>query len=204
MFSTAGMARISARHPWRVIAAWTVLIVVAIAIAVTSLGDAFTSKSDFTNRPESTVGADLLKARMYGGQDQPLSEIVIVHADGATVDDPAFQATVEQTAAALQAMPQIVAGTFTYYDTVAAGAPDDAGLVSADRHSTLIGVTLAGDLDQAKTHVEEYLAAIEQQQVDGYQIVTVGDITVDDEFSRLAEEDLATARASDSPPPCSC
>ena len=40
MFSTAGMARISARHPWRVIAAWTVLIVVAIAIAVTSLGDA--------------------------------------------------------------------------------------------------------------------------------------------------------------------
>ena len=132
---------------------------------------------------------------MYGGQDQPLSEIVIIHADGATVDDPAFQATVEQTAAALQAMPQIVAGTFTYYDTVAAGAPDDAGLVSADRHSTLIGVTLAGDLDQAKTHVEEYLAAIEQQQVDGYQIVTVGDITVDDEFSRLAEENLATGES---------
>ncbi|MCC6790545.1 MAG: MMPL family transporter [Thermomicrobiales bacterium] len=190
MFSTAGLARISARRPLTVVIAWVLLLIASIGIATTSLGEAFSTGSNFIGDPESKRGAELIKERLYGGQDQPLSEIVIVRSETSTVDDPAFQAVVERTAAELRAMPEIVAGVFTYYDSVAAGTPDDNGLVSADRRSTLLAVTLAGDLDQATEHVAEYAAAVERQQVEGFQVLTVGDITVDEEFNHLAEEDL--------------
>jgi RND superfamily putative drug exporter len=190
MFSTAGLARISARRPWFVVFGWIVLLILSLGIAATSLGDAFTSGSDFTGDPESARGADLIKARMYGGQDQPPSEIVIVRSETSTVDAAAFQQVVERTASDLRALPEIVAGVITYYDTVAAGTPDDTGLVSPDRKSTLLSVILVGDLDQASEHVADYTAAIDGLQTDGFQIVTVGDITVDDEFNRLSEEDL--------------
>src|SRR5688572_21303497 len=136
MFSTAGLARISARRPWIVVALWVLLLVFA-GVAATGLGDAFTTESNFTNSPESVQAADLLEARLRDGADPALTETVIVHSETMTVDDPAFRQVVEQTAAELRTIPEVVSLVTTYYDAVAAGAPDAAGLVSADRNSTL-------------------------------------------------------------------
>ena len=61
LFSTAGLARISARRPWLVVAAWVVLLVLA-GVAATGLGDAFTTEANFTNKPESVRADDLLDA----------------------------------------------------------------------------------------------------------------------------------------------
>ena len=61
MFSTAGLARVSARRPWFVVAVWVVLLVLA-GVAATGLGDAFTTEADFTNQPESVRADDLLEA----------------------------------------------------------------------------------------------------------------------------------------------
>jgi RND superfamily putative drug exporter len=188
MFSTAGLARFSARRPWTVVFAWMLLLVIAIGVASTSLE--FTNDSTFTGDPESLRAAELVKERLYGGADDPLSETVIVRSENLTVDDPAYRQVVERTANELRAMPQIVAGVYTYYDSVAASTPDDLGLVSADRHSTLLAVTLVGDIDQASEHVEEYNAAIERQQTEGFQVLTVGSLTVGEAFNRQAEEDL--------------
>src|SRR5262249_19845447 len=107
-----------------------------------------------------------------------------------TVDDPAFRQVVAQTAAGLRALPAIVAGVTTYDEAVAAGAPEAAGLVSADRHTTLIPVTLVGDVDGAAKHVDEYKGAVDAQNRPGFRVLTVGDISVGDEFNRLAESDL--------------
>ena len=189
MLSTAGLARVSARHPWFVVAIWCVLLVLA-GVAATGLGDALTTEGDFTNRPESVRADDLLTERLRGGADQPVTETVIVHSDTATIDDPAFQQVVTQTAANLRALPAIVADATTYYDAAAAGAPDATGLVSADRHTTLIPVTLVGDIDAASTHVEDYLAAVAAQNREGIRVLTVGDISVGYEFNKLAESDL--------------
>jgi RND superfamily putative drug exporter len=189
MFSTAGLARISSRHPWSIIGIWLVILVLA-GISATGLGKALTTEGDFTNRPESVRGEDLLKERLRGGQDQPVSETVIVRSETATVDDPAFQHVVAQTAAALRAAPDLVANVTTYDEAVAAGAPDAAGLVSADRHTELIPVTLVGDLDTAADNADAYLNVVSAQKRDGYQILTVGDISVGERFTRLAESDL--------------
>ena len=113
MFSTAGLARISARHPWYIVAIWIGLIILAVG-AATGLGDALTTEGDFTNQPESVRADDLLKERMRGGQDQPVTETVIVRSESVTVDDPAFQQVVAQTAAGLRAIPEIVANVTTY------------------------------------------------------------------------------------------
>jgi RND superfamily putative drug exporter len=189
MLSTAGLARASARHPWRVVAAW-ILVLVLAGVAASGLGDALTYQGTFTNRPESVRADDLLKHRLRGGQDRPVTETVIVRSDTATVADPAFRQVVAQTAAALRALPAIVAGVTTYDEAVAAGAPDAAGLVSADRHTALIPVTLVGKVDDAAKHVDKYKAAVAAQNRPGFRVLTVGDISVGDEFNRLAESDL--------------
>jgi RND superfamily putative drug exporter len=188
-FSTAGLARISARRPWFVVAAWVVLLVLA-GVAATGLGDAFTTEGDFTGRPESVRADDLLEQRLREGQDSAVTETVIVRSETITVDDPAFRRVVERTAADLRALPDAVAGVTTYYDLAAAGAPEAAGLVSADRRTTLVPVTLVGDFDEASEHAAAYLDVVGRQGGDGITVLTVGDVTVDEEFTRLAAEDL--------------
>src|SRR4051794_20953180 len=98
MVSTADLARVCARRPWRVLVLWLVLLILA-GVAGTGLSDAFTEQGDFTNKPESVRGDDLLKARMRGGADEAVTETVIVHSDNSTIDDPAFRQVVDRTAA---------------------------------------------------------------------------------------------------------
>ncbi len=189
MFSPAGLARVCARHPWRVLALWLIVLVFAF-VAASGLGDALSADGTFTNNPESVRADDLLKDRMRGGQDHPVTETVIIHSDRATIDDPAFQQVVHQTVADLRAMPEVVTSAVSYFDAQAAGSPDAASLVSADGHSALVAVTLAGKLDEVSEHVDEYLAAIETQGADGIEVMTIGDLSTSEEFNQLAESDL--------------
>ncbi len=189
--STAGLAGICARHPWRTFVVWIVILALAV-VAASGLGDALTFEGSFTSRPESVRGDDLLTERLRGGEDEALIETVIVHSDtvNVTVDDVAFQEIVERTAADLRAMPEIVADVTTYYDVEAARAPTAAGLVSADRRTMLLPVTLVGDVDEAAAHAQAYRDAVRAQSGGAFEVLTVGDISVGEEFSRLGEEDL--------------
>jgi RND superfamily putative drug exporter len=187
--STAGLAGASARHPWRTLVLWLVILALAV-VAGSGLGDTFTNAGSFTNRPESVRADDLLTDRMRGGQDHPVTETVIVHADMATVDDAGFQDAVERVATDLRALPEIVAEVTTWYEAEAAGSPAAAQLLSADRHTALIPVTLVGDIDDAADNAEEYLAAIDALGQEGIEVSTVGDISIGYEFNTLAEEDL--------------
>lgn len=153
-FSPAGLARISARRPWAVVGLWIGMLALAGLIAATSLGDVLTTEITFTNEQESLAGFDLLDERMESSQ--AIGETVVLQSDSLTVDDPAFAAAVAQVAANLRAMPEFVAGLVTFAEAEAAGAPEAAGLVSADRHATLIPVTLVGSLDEATAHYDAY------------------------------------------------
>jgi RND superfamily putative drug exporter len=188
LFSTAGLARISARRPWIVVSAWVVLLVLA-GVASTGLGDAFSTEGNFTGKPESVRADDLLAQRLRGGQGDPLTETILIRSETLTVDDAAFRAVVERTAADLRALPDAFAPVTTYYDAVAAGDPAAAGLVSADRGTTLIPVTFAHGFD-VDAYAEEYLAAVAAESREGIRVVTVGDLSADHEFTTLAEEDL--------------
>jgi RND superfamily putative drug exporter len=183
--STAGLAGICARHPWRTVAAWIVVLALAM-VAATGLGDALTFEGSFTNRPESVRADDLLTQRMRGGEDEALTETVIVHSDTVTVDDVAFQEVVERTAADLRAASHIVAEVASPYEAGDAAS----GRISEDRHTMLLPVTLVGDVDTAADHAEEYREIVRGESGGAFEILTVGDISVGEEFSRLGESDL--------------
>ncbi len=185
-FSTAGLARISARRPWHVVACWLLLLVLA-GVAATGLGDAFTTQSDFTNNPESVRAGDMLNQRMRDGDGEPVTETIVIRSEALTVDDAAFRQVVERTVASLRAEPGLFGPTMTYYDAAATGDLTAARLVSADRHTTLIPVTFISD---ASVYTDEYLAGVTAQSREGIKVLTVGDLSVDEAFNQAAEEDL--------------
>ncbi|HET7034390.1 MAG TPA: ISAs1 family transposase [Thermomicrobiaceae bacterium] len=190
LFSTSGLARACARHPWRVIASWVVVLLLAL-IAARGLSQALTSKVSFTGTPESREGALLLQSG-FGTSDR-LTETVVVHSDRLTVDDPAFQQVVQQTTAALRGMSDVVGSAVNLYEARAAGSPQAAALVSADRHTTLIPVTLSGDLNQLKPHADEYLRTVRTQGTNDVDVLTVGALSVYQVSNQAAEHDLRRA-----------
>ena len=187
--SPRNLARISARRPWWVLATWLILLVLAV-VASMGLGDAFTTESDLTSNPESVRAADLLDSRFFTDEEAHPSETIVVRAADMTVDDPAFTQVVVQLATALRAMPEMILEVVTYYDALAAGDPTGADLASADGQTTLLAVTFAGDYDAASLHTDDYLALIEAHAADGIEVFTVGDLSIDETFNQLAEEDL--------------
>jgi RND superfamily putative drug exporter len=184
LFSTGGLARASARHPWRVMSMWIVLIVFAV-VAAAGLGDVLTTENKFLNEPESVKGEELLEDRLRG--EKPVMETVVIRSTDATVDDAIFRSTVEQVTSDLRAMDGVVASATNYYET------DNAAFVSEDRHTTLLSVTLVGTLDDAQDHTDVYLDAIEEHNADGFEAYTAGDLSIDEASNHQAEKDLKKA-----------
>jgi len=186
LLSTRGLARTSALHPWRVVGAWVVMLVLAIAM-VAGIGLDLTTAAEFTNDPDSAKGAELLEDRLRG--EEPVTETIIIRATDATVSDAEYQAIVEQTTASLRAMDGVVASVTNYYET------DNAGLVSEDQRTTLLPVTLVGTLDDAEKHATEYIDTVNAGRTTGFEIYTVGDVSITEAFNTISEEDLQRAEA---------
>ena len=63
--------------------------------------------------------------------------------------------------------------------------------MSADRHSTIISVVMTGDLDTATDNVPAFRAALANHAQAGFDVVTVGDASMNEELTKISEEDLA-------------
>src|SRR5687768_14801994 len=147
-FSISGLAVQSARRPWYVVGAWIVTLLLAVGV-LAALGDSTTTEFAFLDNPESAQGSDLLVDSGLRSED-PITETVIVRSDTGTVDDAAVRAVVEGTTAELRALSGVVIPeSVTNYYEAEPGSAMAEGLVSEDRRTTLIPVTLAGTLDEA-------------------------------------------------------
>lgn len=178
------LARGSARRPWATLGVWIVLLVGAGFVMSQLLGDALTSDFDFTNEPEAVRARQLIEDRLRG--PETLSETYILLSQDLTVEEPAFQAKVEEIQSDLAALGgALVQGTFSYYDT------QDPSMVSADQRATLVTALLPDDIDRLTDHVEEFRAIAEEHTGDGFETLVLGDVTVNDDFNTIAEEDLA-------------
>jgi RND superfamily putative drug exporter len=180
--STGRLARYSAQRPWFVVGTWVLAIVVTMIGAIT-FGGGLTDDDEFIGKPESVRGEELLRERMPG--DQAESELVIVRSETLTVDDAVFRQTVEAIVADLRGMGGLVREAITYYDAADAGDDRAELLVSPDRHTTIVPITLRDD-DEAFLDRVDALAS----RTPGYEVLTVGDVSFDAEESKLVEEDL--------------
>ncbi|HMO52991.1 MAG TPA: MMPL family transporter [Tepidiformaceae bacterium] len=180
LFSPERLARRSAIHPWLTLGIWVALII----------GGVF-SASQLQLTPgweirgsDSEKSAHLLEDQILGRS--PASETIVIQSPTLTVDDPVFRAFVEDVTAQVAALTGAVSGATNYYQT------GMEGLVSEDRGTTLIPVTLAGDVVEATDTVKPLVKLLHSiDGTDGFIVVTAGDGSIWHDANEQFEKDLA-------------
>ncbi|HRA46783.1 MAG TPA: MMPL family transporter [Thermomicrobiales bacterium] len=182
--STTYLARTSAQHPWRTVAIWLGAFALAIALIVSLLGGALSTDATgtLTTNPESAQADHLMTERL--GESNTISEIVVVRSGALTVDDPTYQAFVERLTADLIGLGEsvVLSGT-NYFET------GDASLVSADRKTTLITITVpkesSASIKNVHTLIDTAVAG------SSFETLITGQATLDMEIEQTASKDLA-------------
>jgi len=186
--STQGFARRSTRRPWTTILIWVGVLVAALVLNATILEDGLTTEFAFMNNPDSKVGFDLLEERLRG--EAGTNEMVIFRSESLTVDDPAFREAVEALMEDLAALVPDVIRPETMYSYYQTGAES---LVSQDRHTTIVPLTMAGDFDDAGDNIEQVLeVARKHQDQREVRVLMTGQATVGQDFREVADEALRT------------
>ena len=112
--SPQSLAGSSARHPWRTLAAWVLLLV-----AITFLGNTFSGPTTgegagFTNDPDSQVGTDLIDEHFH--HTTYATETIVLHSERYTVDDAAFKQVADNIVASLDPWKGDIKTLTNYYD----------------------------------------------------------------------------------------
>jgi RND superfamily putative drug exporter len=184
--STESLARISARHPWPVIAGWVGLFVVAIVISGMLLADALTTDADVTTNPESKQARTLIEERLHG--PQRVNEVVIVESESATVDDSQVRSFVETLYDDVMALgADVVASGQNYYVT------NDPTLVSDDRRTTILSFAMAGTFEDAGDNIGKVLDVVDEADENAsFNVLIAGNASMGEDFEETAARDLQT------------
>jgi putative drug exporter of the RND superfamily len=188
--TTDRAARWCALHPRRVVGVWLVAVAASAVVAAVLLSGALTTQSTFTGTPESQRALDLIQQRL--GSKQPIRDVVIVQSATRTIGQPAFQRRVQSLRTQLARLgSSVVQVGPTYYQA------HDPSLVSKDRHSTLIPLTMPGSaVDEAHTRIAPVIALADAASGhDGFRVLVTGDATLSRDFTQLSESDLQTGEA---------
>ncbi len=189
--STGGLARASARRPWLVVGAWIALVIASVGIVSTGLSGVLTNEQKLTNNPESQRAIDVLATSGIPGREQlPVTEVFIVRSETMTVDDPRFKQFADTLLADARALDDHVASATSYFET---SAPT---LVSADKRTMLLPVTLRDGPGQAEAHFKPVHALIEARQGNpDFEVLTFGLASVNLQFKTTSEADLQTGES---------
>ncbi|MGD9713732.1 MAG: MMPL family transporter, partial [Thermomicrobiales bacterium] len=191
LLSTSGLARSSARRPWLVLAAWVSILILAI-VAQTIMPANITTNTSLLNNPESEQGWALLEEHGIR-EERRGTETLIVQSSTLTIDDVDFQATVERATDAFRAETELVDSVVNYYELSERDPQAASLLVSFDRKTTIIPVTLVGSLEDAADHGAQVLALTHtlQDAAPAFTVLAVGDGSMNEEVNALAESDIA-------------
>ena len=184
---TERLARSSATHPWRAVAVWLTIIVVAVLGMSSLLGSGLTSEMKQHGRqPDSTIAQRLIQDRMTG--PQKMSEFVIVRSAAHTAKDAAYRAYVTELAGEITGLGRgVVESVATYYQT------KDATLLSKDGRAMLIQVVMAGDLNTAIGNVDELHAVVTAGQGGDFTLQQTGTASLKQMGNELAKSDMEKA-----------
>ena len=170
----------------RLVLATGVLVVIAAAGFGFGVFDKL-QDGGFDDPASESAKATDLEQSAFGNREADL--VAIYSSDDMTVSDPAFERAVDDVVAGIPA--DAVTHVVTWYDT---GAPS---LVSADRHSTQVVVSLAGDTqDELSTSADEVRPKLESDQLTTH---IAGQYAVFDDVSTTVGEDIARAETISMP-----
>ncbi len=175
---TGRMARAAARHPWRTIGLWVLLVVVAFAAS----GAMNISSETGAAGTEATTARALIKERLHAAT--PPEEYLVVESQTATADDAAFSSFVDSLVSRLRALKEV--------DSVVSYRDGAKGLVSDDGHVVLIAATLTGAEQDAADTAKPLVGVVEAMDgQEGFRVTTVGFGSVEGEINTLLGETLA-------------
>jgi len=172
-----GIALACARHPWRTIVAWIVLVVLAVFAIATLLS--LTTDGNPTNDPQSQRAKDLLAASFPPTVGAAMTDIVVVRSDRYRVRTPQFDALVRSLARDIRSADGVDA-VRSYLSS-----PDPA-LVSRDRRAAMVQFSEASD--DGIDHVVSVVHRANDQP--GFDVSVTGQKTIDRDFNKLSESDL--------------
>jgi len=177
------LGRFNARHPWLVVAAWAVLLAAAIPLLLPiqsrlSQGG-FDVPGSASDRVHSAVTSD------FKG-DYNLTDLLVIHSDALTAQDPEMRAVIASLRAALATAPGVVAVGDPYTDA--------RRMVSPDGHTVTAVVGLSDDEDQALRHAPALDSAV-AAAVQGHAVTAnlTGDAPFHAAFYGTAQSDLQVA-----------
>jgi uncharacterized membrane protein YdfJ with MMPL/SSD domain len=178
----------SGRHKKSVLLGWFVFVVLAVMVSSVVPANNLTKADQFTGesgRAEKTLESSFPK---------PAGELVLVHSDTLTVDDPAFKQGVKRMTASFADIPVV--------DNLRApGHGSSAGLVSKDRHSVMLQFDIKGDADTASKRIAPVVAAVRsaQQANPSLRVEEFGDATSGAQLDKKIESDLKKAETMSLP-----
>ncbi|HEX5940341.1 MAG TPA: MMPL family transporter [Dehalococcoidia bacterium] len=182
---TERLARFSARRPWRVVGVWVLLLVAAV-FAASGIGDVLNTDNEIFVDTESDDADKLLEER-FRGPDVP-TETIVIQSDRYTIEDPEFRSLVTGVTDELRGLDDNVASITNFYES------SDGRLVSDDRATTILPVTLTGEDTDSDDTVEPVLEILDQaDSQEGFTVLTAGDGSLNQAFIEVSEEDLRTA-----------
>ena len=149
---------------------------VAFALVGALLGDALTTEGEVTSPTDSKRAEELVVEHFPpspDAADRATTEVVVVSFDSGEVDTSrvdAFAEELRQAGAAIVVTPD-----------------DDERLVSEDGGAAALLVGLGVDEDR----IPDVVAAVERlDEQPGVEAAITGDLTIDEDFTKLSEEDL--------------
>jgi uncharacterized membrane protein YdfJ with MMPL/SSD domain len=176
--STESLARASALHPWRTVGLWIALVVLSMAVVVLLLGDSLTTEGEVTSQTDSKRAEELLVEHFPPSPDladQGVSEVVVARFESGSVD----AGRVQQLASEIRD-----AGAATVITSADEG---QERLDSGDGSATVVLVGMGRNED----NLEDVIATVEGfDEEPGVEAAMTGDLTVDEDFNTLSEEDL--------------
>ncbi len=170
-------------HPWWVLAAWLLVMLVSTVLIVQRGDRAFSTQVQRYDGSGSSLADALLRERFAQRPESARpNEVLVLHSDTLRVDDPAFQAQAQAIAERLSALEgDVITWALSYF------LNGDASLVSADRHSTIVPMRVR-DPEQTIGVLAQALAG--QDGSSGITWYLVGRASVGTEFKMLAQQDL--------------
>ncbi len=183
---TSAVQRLSAscaRHPWRTLTAWFVVLCLSLGSIATLLGSGLTTEGGIKTEPDSLKGFNLLEDRFPARDD--VSDLVVVRSETGSVTDPGFQESV----AGLRDDIAAAEGVQSVGDPF---GPQAEGLVSADGAAVLVPVVINDDHgDDPVVGIPDVVDAVESvDDQDGIAATITGEWTLGYDFTVLSQHDL--------------
>ena len=172
-----------ARNPLKVIFTWLLIFSLSIYLNIAFLEDGLTTEFTFITNPESEKGQEAL-IDLTG--PRLASELIVIKSDTFKVDSPEFEKVVTSIQTDLKDLgSDTVKNSYSYYQT------KDPQSVSIDQNATLIGLTMAINVDAGIKNIPKVIEIVNKYNEElNFQVLILGEASIASASNELSEEDL--------------